>query len=125
MYRFYVGDLRESIRNIYINHIYFSDHAAVIMRLSLDNIGKRGKYYWKLNTSLLESDDVNENFLNFWHDVKRRIYSFSNICDWWEKYAKPDIKNFFIKQGKIINQLKLGKINYLENKLKIICFSYR
>ena len=79
------------------------------MRLSLDNIGKRGKYYWKLNTSLLESDEVNENFSIFWQDVKRRTYSFSNICDWWEKCAKPDIKNFFIKQGKIINQLKLGK----------------
>ena len=90
--RFYVGDLRGSIHNISINNVCFSDHAAVVLSLSLDKLGRRGKYYWKLNTSLLELDEVNDNFLNLWYDIKRMTYSYQNICEWWGKCAKPNIK---------------------------------
>ena len=48
------------------------------------------------------------------------IYSYPNISDWWENCVKPNIKKYFIKQGKIINQLKLGRIKYLECRLKAL-----
>ena len=119
--RFYVGDLRESIFNISVKNVCFSDHASVILSLSLNKLGLRGRYYWKLNTSLLNIDEVHENFYQFWLRIKRMINSYQNICDWWEHCAKPNIKAFFIKQGKIINEFKLGKIKYFEIKLKAIC----
>ena len=84
--RFYVGDLRVNIQGISTKNVCFSDHSAVVLSLSLDKIGRRGSYYWKMNTSLLELDEVNNNFHNFWQDLKRNIYSYQNICDWWEKF---------------------------------------
>ena len=83
--RFYVGEIQDSIQNIVVNNISFSDHAAVILSLSLDEIGRKGNFYWKLNTSLLDSEEVINNFKEFWQQLKRKIYSFTNICDWWEK----------------------------------------
>ena len=116
--RFYVGEIQDSIQNIVVNNISFSDHAAVILSLSLDEIGKKGNFYWKLNTSLLDSEEVINNFKEFWQQLKRKIYSFTNICDWWEHCAKPHIKKFFIKHGKEVNQLRLGRIKYFEIRLK-------
>ena len=116
--RFYIGDLRDSVQSINVNHVSFSDHAAVIMSLDISKLGKRGRYYWKLNTSLLELEEIQNDFSIFWQDLKRLLYSYPTICDWWEQCAKPNIKKFFVKQGKNINQFKLGKIKYLECRLK-------
>ena len=43
--RFYLGDLRETVHGINVNNICFSDHAAVVLELTLDKIRKRGRYY--------------------------------------------------------------------------------
>ena len=123
--RFYIGDLRDSIKDIEVNNVSFSDHAAVVMSLDIDKLGKRGRYYWKLNTILLELDEIKEDFSLYWQQLKRLIYSYPNISDWWEYCVKPNIKKFFIKQGKHVNQLKLGKIKYLECRLKSLYTAFQ
>ena len=119
--RIYLSDLRDSILDIKTQNVSFSDHAAVIMKMNLDSITKKGSYYWKMNVNLLISEEIKENFREFWQNCVRHIYNYNNICEWWEQLAKPQIKKFFIKQGKISKKLALGKIKYLEHKLHRIC----
>ena len=119
--RIYLSDLKNSISDIKTQHVSFSDHAAVILKMNLSNITKKGKFYWKMNVNLLRSVEIKESFKEFWQNCVRQIYNYSDICEWWEQYAKPHIKTFFIKQGKITKQFTLGKIKYLEKKLHRIC----
>ena len=111
-------EIFKTIQNIEVNNITFSDHSTVIMSLAIKEIGNKGNFYWKMNTSLLESEEVKNNFVEFWQHLKGKIYFYVNICEWWEHCAKPHIKKFFIKYGKIENQLKLGRIKYFEIRLK-------
>ena len=43
---------------------------------------------------------------------------YVSICEWWEQCAKPHIKKFFLKHGKVENQFKLGRIKYFKIRLK-------
>ena len=115
--RIYLSDLKYSISDIKSQNVSFSDHAAVIMKMNLSNITKKGKFYWKMNVNLLKSEEIKESFKEFWQNCVRLIYNYSDICEWWEQFAKPHIKTFFIKQGKITKQFTLGKIKYFEQKL--------
>ena len=45
------------------------------------------------------------------------INRYNNINEWWEGCAKKGIKDFFVKQGKIISQGKYGLLKYIEYKL--------
>ena len=56
--RIYIGDLRDSVHKIDVNNVCFSDHAAVILSMDINKLGKRGRYYWKLNTSLLDLEEI-------------------------------------------------------------------
>ena len=56
--RIYAADLKENLKNILVKPISFSDHNSVIAEVDVKcNIGM-GKYYWKLNTRLLEIDEI-------------------------------------------------------------------
>ena len=87
------------------------------MTINLPDEIKRGKYYWKLNISLLEDKIIKDRFKIEWDRIKNFISFYDNIINWWEMYAKYQIKNFFIDIGKEENQKKYGMLEYLEHKL--------
>ena len=58
--RIYATDFKSSISNIVTKPIPFSDHHGVIINITFENIVEMGKYYWKLNTKLLEHEFKNE-----------------------------------------------------------------
>ena len=78
---------------------------------------KKGKGYWKLNTSLLEDPEIKAKFTNLWCSLKLEIPNYLDINKWWDKLVKEKIKLFFINEGKIANQKRYGLIKYLECSL--------
>ena len=115
--RFYVRDLANYITDIKTYHVNFSDHSGIVMTINLPNEIKRGKYYWKLNTSLLDDKIIKDRFKIEWDRIKSYISFYDTIINWWEMYAKYQIKNFFIDIGREENHKKYGMLEYLELKL--------
>ena len=60
--RMYVGDLKDKITSIIVKPVSFSDHSSVITEIKLDCNFNLGKFYCKLNTKLLELEDIQEEF---------------------------------------------------------------
>ena len=94
-----------------------SDHSCVQFYLDLPNFPKSGKYFWKLNVSLLNIPEVKNKFKDKWVYITSCSNRYNNINEWWDLYAKKQIKTFFIDIGKIENQKKYGMLNYLEHCL--------
>ena len=115
--RFYVRDLANYISDIKTCHVNFSDHSGIVMTINLPNEIKTGKYYWKLNTSLLDDKIIKDRFKIEWERIKSYVSFYDTIINWWEMYAKYQIKNFFIDIGREENQKKYGMLEYLELKL--------
>ena len=53
-----------------------------------------------------------------WAHLQSRNRFFPNIINWWEELVKPNIKKFYIQQGKENKRFQYGLINYLESKLR-------
>ena len=115
--RLYVKNVGNCVKNVKVCHVNFSDHSGVQMCLDLPNVPKVGKFYWKLNTSLLDIPEIKTSFIYEWERLKFLINRYENINEWWELCAKKNIKSFFIKKGKIENQKKYGMLKYLEYSL--------
>jgi len=62
-------NLMAKVEQVTIDNTYRSDHAAVILKLNLNNI-KRGKGLWKFNTSLLHDKDYVKIVKQVINDVK-------------------------------------------------------
>ena len=60
--RAYVKELGNYVSKVKLIHTNFSDHSCLFTEFNLTNIPKMGKYYWKLNVSLLEDKDIKERF---------------------------------------------------------------
>ena len=77
----------------------FTDHLSVVMRFSVDvPIMRRGKGFWKMNTSILSEEAFKESLLQKWAVWRkhRRFYP-----DWpmgWGRYKKQ-IRHFCIQEG--------------------------
>ena len=116
--RIYAKDsLANFIDHVNIIHTNMSDHSCVRFNLNLPNIPKPGKYYWKLNVSLLKIPNVINKFADIWGSLTHFIDNFSNINEWWESFAKKEIKKFFIERGKVESRKKYDTLNYLEYSL--------
>ena len=67
----------------------FTDHLAVILRLSVEvPIIRRGKGLWKMNTGMFDEETVKEKLqqqLALWRQ-QRRLYPDWPM--WWGRYAK-------------------------------------
>ena len=112
--RVYVKDLSTCITNIKVTHVNFSDHSCVQTELNLPDIPKKGKSYWKMNTSLLDKEVIKEKFRTEWVKMGSIKNRYDNLNEWWDLYAKKEIKNFFIIEGKKEMAMKYGLIEYLE-----------
>ena len=112
--RLYGADSYNSVSSIRTINLDFTDHSCVICKIDIDTIPKCGKYYWKLNTTLLELEGITEMFQIEWDKIRSSKNNYDTINQWWDKFAKKEIKQFFVKISKKENQRKSGLLNYLE-----------
>ena len=116
--RIYAADLKEHFKSISVKPISFSDHNCVIGEVDVNcNIGI-GRYYWKLNTKLLELNGIEQDFSVVWNRMLQYKNRYHNIIDWWELCVKVGIKQVLKKKGLEESRLKHGLVRYLESKLK-------
>ena len=115
--RLYAKDICNFITWIDVINVSFSDHSCVKCVIKMPNIPKAGIFYWKLNTALLELPDIESKFKMEWGRIKSFKNRYANINSWWDSYAKPQIKNFFMRIGREEKQKKYGLLNFLEYSL--------
>ena len=91
-----VGGLKE------VSHIAsLSDHCGVKMELNV-NVERLPQdksprsTYWKLNNAILEEEDFFPHFVPFWNRILKSREKFSDLAEWWDRFAKPEIKEFCI-----------------------------
>ena len=116
--RIYAADFKENIVNIYVQPISFSDHHGVFIEINLKCSVQLGNFYWKLNTKLLQSENIDEDFNIVWNNLCNIKNKYTNINEWWENAAKPGIRKKFQLKGRDESRLKQGLLKYLEIKLR-------
>ena len=97
--RIYATEFQSKLTNIVTKPVSFSDHHGVIVDISFDPGVDMGKFYWKLNTKLLEDEDIELEFKNEWDKLVKFKSNYVNINEWWEGCAKVGIRKFFKKRG--------------------------
>ena len=65
----YAKSLGNNINNVYLKHTNISDHSCIIINLSLSNMTKIGKYYWKMNSTLLDDNNIKNDFSREWSRI--------------------------------------------------------
>ena len=105
-----------------------SDHCGVQMRLLLSveliSLPKtQHRTYWKMNTAILGEEEFLPNFTPFWVRISRSRHFFSDLAEWWDKCAKPEIKDFCLGYS-IHRKLKRDQTKkFLLSYLKIVLAS--
>ena len=99
--------LRSRIDRIYITALFhpkiisiqhiesFSDHKLVFLDINLDKFKPWGKYYWKLNNSLLENEFYKQEILNLiqeYNDTKMLNTPHQNWTNFKQKVQKTSKK---------------------------------
>ena len=57
-----------------------------------------GKFYWKLNVKLLELENIEKDFKEFWNNITNLKPKYENLNQWWELCGKIRIRQFFQKK---------------------------
>ena len=74
--------------------------------------------YWKLNNSILEEEDFIPHFVPFWNRILLSRNKFCDLAEWWDAFAKPQIKEFCIgfsvNRKMQRNQTKRFLLSYLK-----------
>ena len=115
--RIYLNSLLQNINDTITYPVSFSDHLCVCVSLQVSTQIQISRPRWRLNVSLLKNELVQENFNRQWINILGKKSSFPNIIQWWDGMAKPEIKKFYIIQGKEQKRMKDGLMKYYENKL--------
>ena len=115
--RAYVKDLSKYINVVKHVIVNFSDHSGLLTELNLPDIPRKGFFYWKLNTSLLDDVEIRNRFQEVWNQWCLSKDQYSTVNEWWDLYVKKQIKFFFVKEGKEVMNKKYGLIRYLEYSL--------
>jgi len=99
--RFYVSaELMGEVLSV--SHVAsLSDHCGIKMRIEMHVdraviTSSRRATYWKLNTAILDDQDFLPSFTSLWKSILRQRPNFPDIAEWWDKLAKPEIKDFCI-----------------------------
>jgi hypothetical protein len=72
----------------------FTDHLAVVLRLSVDvPILRRGKGFWKMNTSILSEEAFKERLRQKWA-IWRQQRFYPDWPVWWGRYTKKTDSSF-------------------------------
>ena len=78
-----------------------SDHCGIQIKLTLSlelkSLPKNPRRtYWKLNNSILEDEEFLPSFIAMWANISKIKSQFIDCAEWWDKCAKPEIKDFCI-----------------------------
>ena len=112
---------------ISISHIpSLSDHCAVLHKVKLPinrirDAQGRNQTYWKLNNAILCEEEFLPAFKLLSDKLLRYNVSYPSISDWWDKVAKPQIRDFCIAFSKHRRAARTDTIKFLLSYLKI-CF---
>lgn len=104
--RFYVSaQFLEKVVDVRTVPVAFSDHSAVVMKFSVDQsaLCQRGRGYWKLNSSLLNKDDISCRYVVDFYQLKDRESYTRNRSTWWNTVVKPKTQFFFKNESRIFN----------------------
>jgi hypothetical protein len=78
----------------------FTDHLAVILRISMDVTAvQRGRSYWKMIATLLSDAGGQETLQQIWMEWKGQRNLYHNIVFWWERVAKNQLRKLLITEG--------------------------
>ena len=114
--RIYVKHLINNVVSWNTIPISFSDHSMVISKVKISDI-KIGKGFWKMNIKLLESEEVELAFKEFWNCLISKKSKYDNLLLWWED-VKRECKWFWKKVSMRLSEQKYGLINLLQSRLK-------
>ena len=106
--RIYVNKLFPNIKDTVTFPTSFSDHMCVCVSIEITHNIQVARPRWKLNVSLLENKNRKDNFCRIWSYIQERKAMFPNLILWWESLAKPQIKQFYINQGREEKKLNKG-----------------
>ena len=102
-----------------------SDHCGVVMSVELEvevmvlpKIMRQT--YWKLNTSILEEEDFLPDFVSFWRRISKNRHYYEDLAEWWDKHAKPEIKDFCIGFSVQRNRQRADTKRFLLSYLKLV-----
>ena len=118
--RIYVSKLFSSIEDNFTYPISFSDHLCVCVTLNIAAQVQISRPRWRLNVSLLKTNIIKENLHILWSYLQRRKLRFPNLIHWWEELVKPQIKTFYIQEGREQKKLEKGLLNYYEINLRAL-----
>ena len=102
-----------------------SDHCGVVMKLELEVdvlVLPRVKRqtYWKMNTSILDEEDFLPDFESFWRSICKVKIQYTDLAEWWDKLAKPEIKDFCIGFSVQRNRQRADTKRFLLSYLKLV-----
>ena len=109
--------IKPLIKNCYNVPFSFSDHDSVIVSFTNDSAIKKGKSYWKFNSSILNDNVFVKKFREWFIDFSDGLDICSEVWD----YFKENIKTFCIKYCKEKNKVKYKVIKDLEKKYFLLC----
>ena len=69
----------------------YSDHCAVLLRVTVPDVVPPGPGLWKLNISILEDEEYIHQVGEFWSNWRGRKSQFLSLGKWWEE-GKSRIK---------------------------------
>ena len=107
-----------------IQHVAsLSDHCGVqvVIRLNLNLLSlprNSRSTYWKLNTFILEDEEFLPSFIAFCSEISKVKDKFDDCAEWWDKCAKPEIKEFCIGFSILRKRRRSDTKKYLLSYLK-------
>ena len=111
--------LTQTVRYTDIIPSYMSDHAIPIVKIRVAEVPPRGPGYWKLNNSLLELPEFEQELDQIIAQLTTNTKDKSNSKLKWET-MKMLVRGFAIKLGARKKKTIQNQINALEKKLKDI-----
>ena len=74
----------------------YSDHRAVLLRVTVPDVVPPGPGLWKLNISVLEDEDYVRQVGEFWSNWRGQRSRFPSLGKWWEE-GKSRIKGLSVR----------------------------
>jgi hypothetical protein len=114
--RIYVTrNLLDRKQGIEVVAIAFTDHFAVVIRLTTDvSIPERGRSYWKMNVSLLSATDFRDDLQERRTTWREHDRFYTNPVTWWTRHVKEQIRKYFVCKGATRRQDRAKLENFYE-----------
>lgn len=86
--------------------VAFSDHRSVIVQINVQktDLAIRGRGYWKINSSIVDNDDVHIRFSSEYQNLKNRHIYSTDRNSWWNFVVKRKCRSFFKNESWNLNK---------------------